>query len=181
MKENHIHHLLTPYIETDNMEEIMTVYSEDVSMYEDSLFYAVLDANSIVGSVKITRWNGTTMLPIQKLFGIDVHQFTATKGIGSIWHVGRFAIARKQGALLLKQLLTVAISTMCKDQNCIMVAECDRKFVKVLNMVGIQTQQLAPSVFYLGSETLPIYSSYEWLSNFLHQNVPSFSMSMEKN
>lgn len=49
----------------------------------------------------------------------------------------------------------------------IMVAECDRKFVRGLNLLGIQTGLLGRGIHYLGSETLPIYSTKEWLTNFL--------------
>lgn len=48
-----------------------------------------------------------------------------------------------------------------------MVAECDRKFVRGLNLLGIQTGLLGGGIHYLGSETLPIYSTTESLSNFL--------------
>ncbi|WP_162923741.1 hypothetical protein [Arachidicoccus soli] len=70
----------------------------------------------------------------------------------------------------------MAISTICSETNSLMVAECDKKFVKVLNLIGIKTEILAPSVFYLGSETLPIFSTYEWLYSFLCQAIPTLPL-----
>ncbi len=54
-----------------------------------------------------------------------------------------------------------------------MVAECDKKFVRGLNLLGIKTKQLGPGIEYLGSETIPIYSTSEWLREFLYA-TPNF-------
>lgn len=91
----------------------------------------------------------------------------------NIWHVGRFAISQKEntgGILLLKKLLVLVIHPICQKSNSIMIAECDSKFVKILNMLGIQTQVLGQGISYLGSETLPIYTTSEWLKVFLDRN-----------
>lgn len=124
----------------------------------------------IIGSVKVTLWDEKTVLPIEKLFGIQVKKIS--KEYHNIWHVGRFAISKCNGLLLLKQLLVKVISTICSDTNSLMIAECDKKFVKGLGLMGIKTEALAPSIFYLGSETIPVYSTYEWLNNFLMQAEP---------
>ena len=64
----------------------------------------------------------------------------------------------------------MVIHPICQKKNSIMVAECDSKFVKVLNILGIQTQALGKGINYLGSETLPIYTTSEWLKVFLDKN-----------
>jgi hypothetical protein len=74
---------------------------------------------------------------------------------------------------LLKQLLVKAISTICSDTNSLLIAECDKKFVKALHLMGLKTEALAPSIFYLGSETIPVFSTYEWLNNFLIKAEPA--------
>lgn len=125
----------------------------------------------MVGSVKVTQWNKSIVLPIQKLFNF-YPEVLEQNGVRSIWHIGRFAIAKseKEGAKLLRRLITMAIYPICAEPDSIMLAECDSKFVKVLNLMGIKTGLLAPGIHYLGSETLPIYSTNEWLSAFLNRS-----------
>jgi hypothetical protein len=115
-------------------------------------------------------------LPIEKLFDLKVESIFPNNGLCNIWHVGRFAISKSNGMLLLKKLLIMAISRICSEANSLMIAECDKKFVKVLNLIGIKTELLAPSVFYLGSETLPIFSTYEWLYDFLSVAIPGLPL-----
>ena len=121
-------------------------------------------------------WDKETILPIEKLFGLKVESIFLNNGLSNIWHVGRFAISKSNGMLLLKKLLIMAISRICIEANSLLIAECDKKFVKVLNLMGIKTEMLGPSVFYLGSETLPILSTYEWLHNFLSLAIPALPL-----
>lgn len=51
-----------------------------------------------------------------------------------------------------------------------MIAECDKKLLKTLTLLGIKTKILAKPVSYLGSDTFPIYSTSEWLKVFLTNN-----------
>lgn len=127
----------------------------------------------IVGSVKVTRWNKGITLPLQSLFNIDPSKVINEKQINAIWHIGRFAISKeeKEGARLLKRLIALAIYPICEVDNNLMVAECDCKFVRGLNLLGIKTASLGNGIDYLGSETLPIYSTGEWLFNFLKRST----------
>lgn len=127
----------------------------------------------MIGSAKVTRWDMKTTLPLEKLFGINCMNLPVCKSGESIWHVGRFAISKKEntsGILLLKKLLVLAIFPICEKRNSVMIAECDSKFVRILNMLGIQTQVLGKGISYLGSETLPIYATSDWLKVFLDKN-----------
>ena len=144
---------------------------EDYLIFEDSIFCVAIKNSEIVGSVKITRWSENSLLPIQKLFDIDPSMFI-NKGFKSVWHIGRFAISKseKDGAKLLKNLIAIAVYPVCKAPNSIMLAECDSKFVRVLNLIGVRTEQLAQGIDYLGSETLPVYSTQEWLESFLNKS-----------
>lgn len=149
----------------------MSLYEEDLALFDNSRIFIAQEDSEIVGSVKVTLWDEINKLPIEKLFNLKVKEVLALDENIHIWHVGRFAITKKHGLLLLKELLVRAITLICNDENSIMVAECDAKFVRVLNLMGIKTQALAASIFYLGSETIPIYATNEWLSNFLNQVV----------
>lgn len=142
---------------------------EDALAFGNSFFFAALNNGHIVGSAKVTRWDHQTILPIQNLFNIIPSNIVIEQKVTNLWHVGRFAISRseKDGATLLKKLITLAIYPICMSNDSIMVAECDRKFVRGLNLLGIQTGLLGRGVHYLGSETLPIYSTRKWLSAFL--------------
>ena len=71
---------------------------------------------------------------------------------------------------MLKNLIAIAIYPVCKADNSIMLAECDSKFVRVLNIIGLRTETLASGINYLGSETLPVYSTQEWLESFLNKS-----------
>lgn len=142
---------------------------EDALSFRNSFFFVALNNGQIVGSAKVTRWDQRIILPIQNLFNIDPSNLVVEQKVTSLWHIGRFAISRseKDGAGLLKKLITLAIYPICMSIDSIMVAECDKKFVRGLNLLGIQTGLLGRGIHYLGSETLPIYSTTEWLSNFL--------------
>ncbi|MFT4092234.1 MAG: hypothetical protein QM640_01250 [Niabella sp.] len=153
------------------MQAVSSLALEDVSMYENSMFCAAIKNAAIVGAVKVSLWKKGVVLPIQKLFDINPSGFE-NMGAKSIWHVGRFAISKseKEGAKLLKRLITLAIYPICKTPGSIMLAECDAKFVRGLNLMGIKTETIAPGITYLGSETLPIYSTQSWLSSFLNKS-----------
>lgn len=121
----------------------------------------------------MTRWNENSILPIQKLFAINPSNIKAINKIDHIWHIGRFAISKteKEGAILLKRLIALAIYPICQDPNSIMLAECDKRFVRGLNLLGIKTEPLGPGITYLGSHTIPIYSKREWLQLFLEKSI----------
>lgn len=174
MIENHAQHEAAATLTAEFLEEVRSLWNEDIPMFDHSIFYVAKHKGEIVGSVKVTHWDENIVLPIQRLFHLDLQKIRCIEpGYYNVWHVGRFAIAKneKDGAILLKKLLTLAIFHICQDPNSIMVAECDSKFVRVLNLLGIKTQVLAPGIRYLGSETLPIYSTHSKLQQFLRGNI----------
>lgn len=167
VRENYLQHGASLNLE-NYLQKVDHLLKEDVSVFETSLFWAAFKNSEMVGAVKTTCWDETLTLPIQTLFNINPAEIK-NKEANSIWHVGRFAIAKseKEGAQLLKKLIAFAIYPICLVPNSIMLAECDSKFLKVLNMIGIRTEVLAPSIDYLGSETIPICSTQRWLYEFL--------------
>lgn len=171
MHENYVQHQLSIRESEIFFNTVNSISEEDSLIFEESVFCVALKHSKIVGSVKITRWNENVLLPIEKLFNIQPEIFI-NKGFKSIWHIGRFAISKseKEGAKLLKKLIAIAVYPICKDANSIMLAECDSKFVRVLNLIGLKTETLAAGINYLGSETLPVYSSQEWLASFLNNS-----------
>ena len=171
VRENYVQHQSAIVPSDDFLNTVQALALEDYLIFEDSVFCVALKNSEIVGSVKITRWNENISLPIQSLFDIDPAIFV-NKGFKSVWHIGRFAISKseKDGAKLLKNLIAIAIYPVCEADNSIMLAECDSKFVRVLNMIGLRTETLASGINYLGSETLPVYSTQEWLAFFLNKS-----------
>lgn len=171
VRENSSHHRNTPGYEACFLNEVKQIYEEDFSLYENSAYYIATYNKKIIGSVKITLWDGQIVLPMEKLFGIRCRDLPFAHKL--IWQVGRLAISKAEnpiGINLLKQLLTLAIYNICQHTDSVMVAECDKKLLRVLNLFGIKTHTLAPGIEYLGSETILIYTTDEWLRVFLQDN-----------
>ena len=85
------------------------------------------------------------------------------------WHIGRFAIDSSIGVSpvhLFKQLMIYAVTPIMKSEYGYMVAEVDAKLLKVVNALGIHTINLGESIYYLSSETVPIYASQEGITPF---------------
>jgi hypothetical protein len=169
--ENNSHHGKALLNRKNIFDQVKQLYQEDLLLYESSVYYVATLNKKIIGSIKITLWDGQAMLPMEKLFGIQCRDLPFTDKL--VWHVGRFAISKLEnpsGISLLKQLLTLAIYNICMYPNSVMLAECDKKLLLVLKLFGIQTKALAEGVEYLDSETIPIYATDEWLKVFLKNN-----------
>ena len=59
-----------------------------------------------------------------------------------------------------------AVTPIMKSEYGYMVAEVDTKLLKVVNALGIHTINLGSSLYYLSSETIPIYASQEGITPF---------------
>lgn len=173
VSENGFHHKAVLFDKNHFDEEVNCVNQEDLSMFDSSEFYCALLNSEIIASIKITLWNKQVELPLEKIFNIQCSEIIPGFDQSTIWHIGRFAISKEKnplGSTLFKQLLTIAIFTMCINSNSLMLAECDRKLLRVLNSLGIRTNELAKGKEYLGSETIPILSKSGWLEVFLDGN-----------
>lgn len=171
--ENSSHHRNASGYETYFYDELKQAYQEDLSLFESSAYYAAIYNKKIIGSVKITLWDGQAVLPLEKLFNIRSRELPFFDDDVLIWHVGRLAVSKNGnpfGMKLLMQLLTLAIYSICQHANSIMVAECDKKLLRGLNRMGIKTEALGKGIEYLGSETIPVYTTDEWLKVFLRNN-----------
>ena len=126
---------------------------------------------TILGSIRILKWNYTDVLPIQKIFGINPLLVTNEPNINAIYHIGRFAIRKDISDLnLFKKLLFYVAQLICKHPNNIAFAECDSKLLRILNLLGVKTSVIGASVNYLGSETIPIQIDYEGSIDFYNKN-----------
>ncbi|MGV8135026.1 MAG: hypothetical protein AB2L20_07420 [Mangrovibacterium sp.] len=163
--------------------EIESIYQEEMHYFDDSwIFVAKSMKNEILGAIRVMEWNRKDILPIEKLFGIhDLSSISQKDCNCHIWHVGRLAVSSttdEYGISLFKILMLYAISPICKYENGIMFAECDRKLLRALNRLGINTTILGPGIKYLGSETIPIYTTRNELTGFLIKNF-SLALNIE--
>lgn len=169
VQENYNHHFTGRQTTQDEIEK---VYHEELKLNNSKIFASIDNDYSIVGSVRVLKWNQMDILPIHKLFNIDVSKLAGSKK-GDIWHIGRFAIKKgidKAGFNVFKTLMVCAINEVCKSENSIALAECDAKLLKILRLLEIEAIILADSIDYLGSETIPVLLTYEGLNKFLSLN-----------
>lgn len=173
VKANYSHH--TGNIFPSKLkEEIDAVYQEELMYISSSqVFLVENDKGKMIGCIRVMKWNMVNELPIQKIFNINplerIHDF---KSISSIWHIGRFAVdscTDVSSVSLFKQLMVYAISPICQEEHSYMIAECDSKLLRVMGLLGIDTVRLGDGIHYLGSETIPVYSTKEGLLNFYNK------------
>lgn len=170
--------------------EINDIFREELNYFENAQVFVFKDSNStIIGSIRVLRWNYIDVLPIQKIFNIDPSLISVNSCSIPIWHIGRFAIHKGiRDVGLFKKLIVCAIAPICKDKSSIAYAECDSKLLRILLALGIKAQPIGDSINYLGSETVPIKIPHSGLFDFYKKNqvlVPmdflSLSYGMSKN
>lgn len=155
-------------------EEIEAVYQEELTYISSSQVFLVENNNGkMIGCIRVMKWDRVNELPIQKIFNINpldcIHDI---QPVNSIWHIGRFAVdscGDVSSISLFKQLMVYAITPICQEVHSYMIAECDSKLLRVMGLLGIDTIQLGKGIHYLGSETIPVYSTKEGLLNFYNK------------
>jgi hypothetical protein len=158
--------------ETDEWmeDQIESVYHEDLAFSSDAQIYIVEDKReNMIGCIRVMRWNKVDKLPIEKIFNINPLNCIESSCNSTCWHVGRFAVDSRteiSTVSLFKQLMMYAIHPIYQAENGYMIAECDSKLLRVMNLLGIKTVNLGNSVCYLGSETIPIYADKKGLTTF---------------
>jgi hypothetical protein len=169
--ENYMRH--TGICETDvPREEIADVYLEELQYVPFSRIFAARDTeNRIIGTVRVMRWDGRIELPMQKIFGKPVSdEALALAGNETVWHIGRFAVARTVTRLSLsKQLLVCALAPVFAASGGIMLAECDTKLFRALSAAGLRINPLGEPVHCLGSETIPVYATRQGVEDFYNR------------
>ncbi|WP_289073886.1 hypothetical protein [uncultured Bacteroides sp.] len=176
VRENYKHHdgdLSSECIK----DEINTVYNEELQYIDNSIIFIVRNnAGNILGSIRVFKWDRKKILPMQKIFGINPLVTIHSESDYTYWHIGRFAIDSFTGIptiTLFKQLMIYAVHPIVSEGRSYMIAETDSKLLKVMNVLGIETKCLGDSIYYLASETIPIYSSKQGLLGFYthYQNL----------
>lgn len=168
VEENYNHHCGSNQLFNKEVDDI---YLEELKL-DNSKIFVSMDQHSIVGSIRVSKWNGKEVLPMQKLFNINIGNLSQNKKY-SVWHIGRFAIKKgidTTGFNVFKTLMVCAINEVCQNENCLALAECDAKLLRVLKLLGIEAITLADSIDYLGSETIPVLLTYTGLKKFLDNN-----------
>jgi hypothetical protein len=169
VKENYKHHK-GYYDLTDIEDEIDSVYQEELFFRNTSRIYIAENQNhQMVGCIRVMKWDKTNILPIQKIFNINPLNYINSTQDSSYWHVGRFAVNSCAGISnlsLFKQLMIYAIYPIYQEKDGYMIAECDSKLLRVMNLLGINTVWLSNGIHYLGSETIPVYADKKGLNRF---------------
>ncbi|MDD2618835.1 MAG: hypothetical protein PHT87_08590, partial [Bacteroidales bacterium] len=62
------------------------------------------------------------------------------------------------------------------QQKGIVFAECDSKLLRTMKLMGIRVHSLGNGIEYLGSETIPVYSTYDDLVGFFRENQSSYGI-----
>lgn len=169
VEENYKHHDI--YNMQTSKNEMYSICQEEEAFNNSKIFITRDNFNSIIGSIRIVEWNSTDILPIEKLFGINVKKIEENNH--KVWHIGRFAIrkgADQKGFNVFKTLMVLALNEVCENENSIVLAECDAKLLRILKLLGLEAEVLADSINYLGSETIPVMFSYGSLKSFVNKN-----------
>ncbi|EDP96140.1 hypothetical protein U8527_14615 [Kordia algicida OT-1] len=171
VKENFKHHA-NNILPSDYEKDVAYIKNEEQKFYKDSEIYAAKDRmGSILGAIRVLKWNYKDKLPLEKIFGINPLMATQKTKINSIFHIGRFAIKKNvRNVNLFKKLMVCAIKPICQHKDNIAFAEIDSKLLRVLSLLGIKTEIIGKSINYLGSETIPISMTYEGLIDFYNKN-----------
>ena len=163
VEENYKHHSTNPPSKEKLESDVMTIYNEEKALYSDtSNIYIARYDHKMIGSIRVFKWDRKKELPIERMYGINPLKTISHEKYAEYWHIGRFAIDSSIG----KQLMIYAVTPIMKSENGYMVAEVDAKLLKVVNALGIHTINFGESIYYLSSETIPIYASQEGITPF---------------
>ncbi len=138
--QNYIHHSLG-IIPKSVYEEIEKIHLEELSYSDDPFCFIVKNyEGEIIGSIRVYRWDKSTLTPMHKIFNISPLEKIKADPDCTFWHIGRFAIDKSKGfptITLFKQLMNLAIAPICNDKNGYMLAEIDSHLLKVIRSLGI--------------------------------------------
>jgi len=183
LQKNQLHNL-AEFVVTENFKhhtgnfskryksDVKDIYKEELSFYDSSeIFTANNHEGTIMGSIRILKWNFIDVLPIQKIFGINPFMVITKPNLNNVYHIGRFAIRKEVGSInMFKSLLMCVAKLICNHTENVAFAECDRKLLRILNLLGVKTKVIGKSINYLGSETFPIIMPYEGVIDFYNEN-----------
>ena len=170
---NYRHHK-EPVMSEVKEQEIEFIYKDELLFAKASQIYVAENIKrQMIGSIRIMKWNQKNILPTQKIFDINPLNHINGTSQSSYWHVGRFAVETFDSVSnisLFKTLMMYAIYPIYNEHDGYMIAECDSRLLRVMNLLGIDTVNLSESIHYLGSETIPIYADKEGLKKFYRKH-----------
>lgn len=173
VSENYKHHSSDNNV-VDYNQEISDVLKEEQGYRNHSrVFFARDHKGKLVGSIRVFKWDRKETLPIQKIFNINPLSKIGDDESYTYWHIGRFAVdsqAQISPVKLFKLLMTLAIEPIVQEANSFMIAEIDSKLLRVMNTLGIKTVNLGAPIYYLASNTVPVYSSKSGLIDFYNRH-----------
>jgi hypothetical protein len=169
--ENFKHHT-KDNIPLDIQDDVYSIYDEELKYYKNSQIFSTKDySGAILGSIRILEWDFVSKLPLEKIFGINPLLTLNNSKVNKIYHIGRFAVKKgNRDIMLFKRLLINVAKIICSNKDNVAFAECDRKLLRILNLLGVKTQIIGRPIVYLGSETIPIQLSYEGVIGFYNKN-----------
>ena len=141
------------------------------SHLKTEVFISKNHAGAILAAIRILKWNGVDVLPLQKIFGINPLSALSLPNVHKIYHIGRFAVKKELRDInLFKKLLLCAAKLICHHSSNVAFAECDSKLLRILRLLGVKALVIGESVNYLGSKTIPIAITYEGVIDFYTKN-----------
>lgn len=175
VSQNYYHHTSVSLPITAR-NEIEDIYKEELSYSRDSTYFIVRDKEEkLIGCIRVFRWDKRIPTPMQKIFHISPLEKVDSAPATSFWHIGRFAIDSTSGfstVTLFKQLMTLAVEPILREEDSYMIAETDSHLLRVMNALGIETRQIGNPQIYLASETIPVCSSKKGLTKFYQRCYP---------
>ena len=169
INENHLHH--REIVTAEQINSIRQILCAEEKQYFNSHIFVAMSYNIICGSIRIFQKTPTQVLPIEKIFNINVE---ALVNAGTpIYHIGRFAVSKgadKRGFHIFKTLIALALQVAQQGQGGIVFAECDVKLLRTIRLLGIEAESIGAPILYLGSETVPIKLPWAGYQVFLEKN-----------
>lgn len=170
IRENYLHHGVQK--DAAERESETAALCAEEAQYTDSHIFAAMAGNRICGTIRICKKLPGQVLPLEKMYGIDV--WTLVPADTSVYHIGRFAVSKGadgSGIRVLKTLMALALHVADNDHTGTVFAECDRKLLRTVRQLGIEAEAIGKPVFYLGSETVPVQMPRDSYQKFLDANA----------
>ena len=167
--ENYLHH--HEIVTAEDINSARQILCAEEKQYFSSHIFVAMSNNIICGSIRIFQKTATQILPLEKIFNINVEDL-ASAGL-PIYHIGRFAVSKgadKRGFHIFKTLIALALQVAQQGQGGIVFAECDVKLLRTIRLLGIEAEAIGKPIHYLGSETVPIKLPWSGYQIFLNKN-----------
>lgn len=149
---------------------------EDELFYPFSHYWFFKIGKYKVGSVKLTLWNASLELPLQKHFGIN----PATLSERPIWHCGRLAADWHDDLPLPKKsvlpaLCFWAVGFVAAHQG-VLVAEVDAGVLRLLKKLGLNIKEVGEAKYIVGSLTVPVMIEHHDLESWVNTQAERYAI-----